>query len=126
LFLNAKGKRITRFGIGYLIKEYVAKATKKCPSLTNKSVSTHTFRHTIALHLIQSGVDITVVKEWLGHASIKTTSLYIEINIEMKRKALEACPSPTTSPEIEEKLPEWHNAPVLVFLQQLSQKAALC
>lgn len=126
LFLNADGKRITRFGIGYLVKEYVAKAAKKCPSLANKRVSTHTFRHTIALHLIQSGVDITVVKEWLGHASIKTTSLYVEINIQMKRKALEACPPPTTSSQTEEKPPEWHNAPVLVFLQQLSRKAALC
>jgi len=126
LFLNTKGKRITRFGIGYLIKEYVAKAAKRCPSLGNKKVSTHTFRHTIALHLIQSGVDITVVKEWLGHASIKTTSLYVEINVEMKRKALEACPPPTTSSHTEEKEPEWHNASVLVFLQSLSRKATLC
>ena len=126
LFLNAKGERITRFGIAYLIRQYVAKAARKCPALAKKNVTPHTFRHTIALHLIQSGVDITVVKEWLGHASIKTTSLYVEINIDMKRKALEACPPPTISSQKPEKTPVWHTAPVLAFLQQLSRKAALC
>ena len=126
LFLNAKGERISRFGIAYLIREYLAKAARKCPSLANKNVTPHTFRHTIALHLIQSGVDITVVKEWLGHASIKTTSLYVEINIEMKRKALQACPPPTMSSQKTAKTPVWHTAPVLAFLQQLSSKAALC
>jgi site-specific recombinase XerD len=126
LFLNTQGQRIGRFGIGYLVKEYVAKAAKNCPSLANKNISTHTFRHTIALHLIQSGVDITVVKEWLGHASIKTTSLYVEINMEMKRKALQACPPPVRTSETAESTPEWHTAPVLAFLQQLSRKAALC
>ena len=79
------------------------------------------------MHLTQSGVDITVVKGWLDHASIKTTSLYVEINIEMKRKALVACPPPTiTLAGTAAKEPEWHNAPVLVFLQQLSRKVALC
>jgi len=126
LFLNAKGQRITRFGIGHLIAKYVVKAAKKCPSLVNKNVTTHTFRHTIALHLIQSGIDITVVKEWLGHASIKTTSLYVEINIEMKRQALQLCPPPIPSSETIENAPEWYAAPVLAFLQQLSRKAALC
>ena len=126
LFLNAKGERISRFGIAYLIREYVEKAAQKCPSLANKKVTPHTFRHTIALHLIQSGVDITVVKEWLGHASIRTTSLYVEINIQMKRKALKACPPPTISSETIEETPRWHSAPILAFLQKLSRKAALC
>jgi integrase/recombinase XerD len=126
LFLNAKGERITRFGIAYLIREYVAKAAKKCPSLANKNVTPHTFRHTTALHLIQAGVDITVVKEWLGHASIKTTSLYVEINMEMKRRALQACPPPFTSSDTEENNPKWQSAPILLFLQKLSRKAALC
>ena len=47
-----------------------------------------------ALHLTQSGVDIAVVKDWLGHADVKTTHLYVDINVEMKREALEACPPP--------------------------------
>jgi len=55
----------------------------------------HTFRHTTALHLVQAGVDIVSVKEILGHADIKTTSLYVQIDLNMKRKALDQCPAPT-------------------------------
>lgn len=124
LCLNAKKQIISRFGIAYIIRKYVGKAAKKCSSLLKKTVTPHTFRHTTALHLIQSGVDITVVKEWLGHASIKTTSLYVEIDIEMKRKALQACPPPI--PSLQQEKPQWQKAPILAFLQQLSRKAALC
>jgi site-specific recombinase XerD len=126
LFLNAKGERITRFGIAYLIRKYTTNVASKCTSLKKKNVTPHTFRHTTALHLIQSGVDITVVKDWLGHESIKTTSLYLEINIEMKRKALQACPPPFPLSDKAENKPKWQTAPVLAFLQQLSRKAALC
>lgn len=124
LCLNSKKQPISRFGVAYLIQKYVCKAMRKCSSLLKKTVTPHTFRHTTALHLIQSGVDITVVKEWLGHACIKTTSLYVEIDIDMKRKALKACPPPIPGLQIEK--PQWKEAPILAFLQQLSRKAALC
>jgi len=124
LCLNSKKKPISRFGIAYLIRKYVIKATPKCSSLHKKTVSPHTFRHTTALHLIQSGVDITVVKDWLGHASIKTTSLYVEIDMDMKRKALQACPPPIPSLQLEK--PQWQKEHILAFLHKLSRKAALC
>jgi site-specific recombinase XerD len=125
VFLNEKGVRITRFGVSHMVKERIADAATHEPSLVGRKITPHTFRHTTALHLIQSNVDISVVKEWLGHADTKTTSLYVEINIEMKRKALEAIPLPGQSGTICER-PNWLQPGVMNFLRNLSRGNALC
>ena len=126
LFLNSKAQRIGRFGIDYIVKKHKKTAEKKCPSLTEIKISPHLFRHTTALLLIQSGVDIVVVKEWLGHADIKTTCVYLEINIEMKREALVKCPAPQT--EKTTMTPQWEQPGIIDFLKSLSSSsaAALC
>ena len=126
VFLNARGKRITRFGIGHIVAKHAARAARTCPSLKGKKVTPHTFRHTIALHLIQSGSDISAVKEWLGHADINTSSLYVEINIEMKRKALDACPPPVSPHTDLPDKPLWHDPQISRFLQELSRVVTLC
>jgi site-specific recombinase XerD len=125
VFLNEKGFRLTRFGVSHIIKERVADAVRHESSLRGRKITPHTFRHTTALHLIQSNVDISVVKEWLGHASIKTTSLYVEINIEMKRKALAAFPPPVRSGTAHE-MPNWRKPGVMEFLSNLSRSVPLC
>ncbi|HUE72291.1 MAG TPA: tyrosine-type recombinase/integrase [Pirellulaceae bacterium] len=61
------------------------------PSLNNSRVTPHVLRHTTAMHLRQSGVEVNVIRSWLGHVSIATTSRYIEIDLTMKAKAMEAC-----------------------------------
>ncbi len=124
LFLNARGKPITRFGISHLVAKYAHIAAAGCPSLRDRTVTPHTFRHTTALHLIQAGVDIVTVKEWLGHADIKTTMQYLEINLEMKRQALEKCPPPDIGSLPEQ--PRWQRNDILQFLNELSRSAALC
>jgi integrase/recombinase XerD len=91
VFLNARGEPLTRFGVRYIIRSRIAAATGHCQSLTKKKVSPHTFRHTTAMHLLQSGVDLAVIKNWLGHVSLDTTHAYVEIDLEMKRKALSSC-----------------------------------
>ena len=83
LLLNARGERITRFGINYITERSVRKAERDCPSLRGRHVTAHTFRHTVALQMGQSNVDIFAIKEMLGHADIRTTSKYVEINIEI-------------------------------------------
>lgn len=88
VFLNSHGKPISRFGIRYIVRRRVSDATSICQSLTRKRIGPHTFRHTIAMHMLQSGVDLTVIKNWLGHVNLETTHGYIEIDLEMKRKAL--------------------------------------
>jgi site-specific recombinase XerD len=125
LLLNDKGRRLTRFGVSHIVRERIKDAAAIEPSLAKRKITPHTFRHTTALHLIQSGVDISVVKEWLGHADTKTTFLYVEINIEMKRKALEAFPPPAQQGAASEK-PNWRKPGVMKFLHGLSRAPALC
>jgi site-specific recombinase XerD len=91
LFVNAVGRRLTRFGLGHIIRMRVAEAAASLPPMAAKRITPHTFRHTTALHLLQSGVEMNVVRSWLGHASIETTHTYVEIDMDMKRKALKAC-----------------------------------
>ncbi len=91
LFLNRFGNPFSRFGILYTIDKYKNKAALYLPGLKKKKVSPHTIRHTTAMHLLQSGVEINVIRSWLGHVDISTTNCYIEIDMAMKEKALKAC-----------------------------------
>lgn len=87
LFVNRFGQPLSRSGIADIIERYTA-AT---PGLHGRKITPHTFRHTTAMHLLQAGVEVNVIRSWLGHISILTTNRYIEIDLAMKRKALEAC-----------------------------------
>lgn len=80
---------LSRFGIRYIVKKYCEKASLNCSSMKDKTIGPHTFRHTTAMHLLQSGVDISVIKTWLGHVDLNTTHGYVEIDMEMKRKAMQ-------------------------------------
>jgi integrase/recombinase XerD len=95
VFTNNHGKNLTRFGVSYIIEKYVQLATRTCPSLIQKNVHPHTFRHTTALHLLQAGVDLNTIRCWLGHADISTTNRYVELDLEMKRKALSSVAAPS-------------------------------
>ena len=97
VFLNANGSPLTRFGIRHILRKHVARAQGACPSLTNKRVSPHTLRHTTAMHLLRAGNDVNMVSYWLGHADINTTHVYVEIDMEMKRRMLEKAPSPAVT-----------------------------
>ena len=119
VFINAHRQQISRFGIAHTLDKYVKLARGKCSSLREKHVTPHTFRHTAALHLIQSGVDIVVIKDWLGHADIRTTCLYIDINTEMRRKALEQCPPPGVAKD-EPML--WHQPQVMALLYSITAR----
>ncbi len=90
LFINREGNRLTRFGVRYIIAHHVSEAAKTCPSLLTRRVTPHTIRHTTAMHLLQSNVDLNMIRSWLGHASIETTNGYVEIDLEMKRKTLQS------------------------------------
>lgn len=91
LFLNRSRRPLSRSGIAYIIDSCARKAASIMPSLRNKRVTPHTIRHTTAMHLLQSGVEINVIKSWLGHASITTTDRYVQIDLEMKSRALKTC-----------------------------------
>jgi integrase/recombinase XerD len=84
--------------VATIVKRHVDLAARTHSSLATKRISPHTLRHTAAMHLLQSGVELNVIKSWLGHVSITTTSQYIEIDMAMKREALERCSPPVPTP----------------------------
>lgn len=123
LFLNVKGDPMTRFGIGRRVGQLASEAARLCPSLQGRTITPHVFRHTIALHLIESGVDIVLVQDWLGHADLRTTSHYVEVSIERKRAALAKLPPPGTGAPVEES--RWKQPALLAFLTRLSRGVML-
>jgi site-specific recombinase XerD len=121
LFLNANGSPISRFGIRHIIGKYSSVARTKCPSVETKTVSTHTIRHTTAMHLLRSGNDINMVGYWLGHVDTNTTHIYVEIDMEMKRKMLRK----TEAPTIRNILP-WQKPDILEWLKNITRSPKLC
>jgi site-specific recombinase XerD len=118
IFQNARGMPLTRFGAHHIIGRRVKTAAKSCPSLKNKkTVTPHTFRHTTAMHLLQSGVELTVIKSWLGHVHITTTHGYIEIDLKMKQKALAQCKPLGEGNKLEELIRK--NGDVITWLNSL-------
>lgn len=85
-FPSARGQRLSRNGVDYILKQAVVGAN--CPSLKGKRIHPHAIRHTTGSHLLQSGVDISVIALWLGHESIETTHIYIEADLATKQRAL--------------------------------------
>ena len=83
VFLNRRGKRLTRVMIFLIIKELVKEAG------IQKNISPHTFRHSFATHLVEGGADLRAVQEMLGHESITTTEIYTHLDREFLRKTLE-------------------------------------
>jgi len=88
LFPNRSGRLLTRSNVTQRLALAVGTASARCPQLGGRSISPHTIRHTTAMHLLQSGVDVTVIALWLGHASTATTHTYIEADLSMKERAL--------------------------------------
>lgn len=88
LFPNSAGGRISRSNVTQRLDLAVEAAARTMPSLTKKTISPHTFRHTTAMHLLQSGVDLTVIALWLGHEDPSTTHIYMEADLAMKEAAL--------------------------------------
>ena len=89
IFVNRYGVRLGASGVRFKLADYVKAAIKIVPNLASKHVTPHSFRHATAVHLVAAGVDITVIRSWLGHVSLDTTNHYAQANLETKRKALE-------------------------------------
>ena len=94
LFTNHPGTPLTRFGVRYIMVKYIQKAAQIHPSLKIKRLHPHSMRHSTAVHLLKSGVDLVTIANWLGHASINTTNKYATIDLDMKRDAIAKAASP--------------------------------
>ena len=96
LFCNRVGKKLTRAGVTYILDKYMSQAKSVGDSSLPDSISPHCLRHSKAMHLLQSGVNLVYIRDLLGHADVSTTEVYARADEHFKRKALEqAYPSPT-------------------------------
>jgi site-specific recombinase XerD len=88
LFPSARGGPLSRDAAERILAKHVASAGKQCPTLAKKHVSMHVLRHSVAMDLLEQGVDRSVIALWLGHESIETTEVYLHASMAMKEKAL--------------------------------------
>jgi integrase/recombinase XerD len=89
VFVNRHSQPLTRDGIAWILQKHAAAAAQDRPALARKRITPHVLRHSCAVALLQSGTDITVIRDYLGHASVSTTGRYVATNLQMKRDALD-------------------------------------
>ncbi len=117
VFLNQRGRPLTRFGVGFLLEKYRRQAVAACPSLAGKKLHPHSVRHTTAVHLLKAGIDLVTIGQWLGHASLNTTTKYATLDLEMKRQALAHAEPLGTGPK---PTASWRKDPtILAWLEGL-------
>ena len=112
VFLNRCGHSTTRFGVHALVERTAARTKDFMPSLAMKRASPHAIRHSTASHLLNAGVDIRTERAWLEHASLDTTNVYAEIDLEGKARALAKCEIPAA----QRPSKPWHSQPHIVEL----------
>lgn len=103
LFCNSRREKLTRAGINSILKKYVCMARKKNPELIPEKISCHSLRHSKAMHLLQAGVHLVYIRDFLGHESVQTTEIYARADSQQKREAIEKAYVDVITKEI----PEW-------------------
>ncbi len=93
----------------------VERCAARVPALAGRKITPHMIRHTSACHLLQAGVDLNTIRAWLGHASLDTTNIYAEIDLEMKAKAMALCDAAEAGPD----RPWKENKGLMAFLDAL-------
>jgi site-specific recombinase XerD len=115
VFLNHRGVPLTRFGVRYILAKHVDHARPDVATLSNKRLHPHSMRHSTAVALLKSGVDLSTISQWLGHASPTTTNRYATLDLEMKRDAINRVKPVTSSRKV-----SWRrNETVLQWLESL-------
>ena len=94
MFFNAHRHPLTRWGVTYILQKYAAVARTHAPAGFPETVSPHLLRHSKAMHLLQAGVNLIYIRDFLGHSDVTTTEIYARADTELKRKALEAATIP--------------------------------
>lgn len=117
VFVGATQAPMTRFGIYKRIRHYAKLWEASVAPASPPRVSPHVFRHTTAVHLLEAGVEVNVIRGWLGHANLETTNRYAEITLRMKAEALKLCePVAASTP----RKSAWQdNAALLAWLSSL-------
>jgi integrase/recombinase XerD len=108
VFLSATGHPLTRFGIYKRVRQLTAHLETTGSAGKTLHVTPHVWRHTAAVHLLEAGVDVNVIRGWLGHVSLNTTNRYAEITMRMKTEAMKLC-APQGSAAGGSRPPSWQN-----------------
>jgi len=117
LFVNQKRQKLSRWGISYIINKYVELAEREPAFTITFPVTPHIFRHSKSMHLLQSGVNLIYIRDFLGHCDCSTTEVYARADTEMKRKAIEAAYSDVLPSK---ELPKWEeDTDLMRFLHSL-------
>jgi integrase/recombinase XerD len=120
VFVGTKETALTRFGIYKIIRRYTKHVAKQRADGRPRAISPHVWRHSTAVHLLEAGVEVNVIRAWLGHASLETTNRYAEITLRTKQAALEKCMLPGTADQRIPRKPLWQtDAALLGWLQSL-------
>lgn len=98
LFPTSTGRALSRDAVERRIAKHTTVAAERCTSLSQKQVTAHTLRHTAAMRLLLSGVDITVIALWLGHENIATSQIYLHSDMTQKERAIERTRPPGSKP----------------------------
>ena len=120
VFTSRSGYALTRFGIYKIVRRHAEKIVKKGSDGQPRKISPHIFRHTTAVHLLESGVEENVIRAWLGHVSLETTNRYAEVTISMKAEALKNCEPLLNISQVLPNKPIWReDKSLLNWLQSL-------
>jgi integrase/recombinase XerD len=114
LFMSNGTRALTRFGLYKIVRRHTDPLRVQRAAPMGRHVSPHVFRHTAAVHLLEAGVDVNVIRGWLGHVSLETTNRYAEINTRMKEAALRLCEPPTTAADSSRRTPVWRDDQALL------------
>ena len=116
LFTNRQGKKLTRGGVSYILSKYVGKANETTSDALQARITPHCLRHSKAMHLLESGINLIYIRDFLGHDDVKTTQIYAKANPELKREAILKAYAGESAPQ----LPAWQDNPGLMkFLKSL-------
>jgi integrase/recombinase XerD len=108
VFVSHSGRALTRFGIYKIVRRHTS-SLRTSPIDIRRHISPHLFRHTAAVHLLESGVDVNVIRSWLGHVSLGTTNRYAEITMRAKEAALRLCEPPSSASNGSRSTPTWRD-----------------
>ena len=110
VFMNSRNGKLSRAGVAYILTKYVKMMSVENKQNVPRSVSPHSLRHSKAVHLLRSGVPLIYIRDFLGHSSVTTTEVYLSVDAEEKRRALEAAYEVPS----QELIPKWENDKALM------------
>jgi len=120
VFAGRQGRALTRFGIYKIVRRHANHILKQGADGRRRNVSPHMWRHSTGVHLLEAGVEVNVIRAWLGHVNLETTNRYAEITVRTKEIALKQCEPPPTGADRFPRQPIWRDdASLLKWLQSL-------